>query len=40
MYGVILGGMPADEELEILKIPNIFAASFSKEAILRSRFAF
>ncbi len=36
MYGAILGGMPADEENGIHVIPNIFAASFNKEANLRS----
>ncbi len=36
MYGAIFGGMPADKEYGIWEIPNNFAASFSKEAYLRS----
>jgi len=36
MYGAILGGMEADEENGIRAIPNIFAATFNKEANLRS----
>jgi hypothetical protein len=36
IYGAILGGMEADEENGIRAIPNIFAASFNKDANLRS----